>query len=35
MEDDNLLLNIVSEPTPTKSKLTGKKPIVCVVGGFF
>lgn len=29
MEDDNLLLNIISEPLPTKSKFIGKTPVVC------
>lgn len=30
MEDDNLLLNVISEPIPTKTKLIGKKSIVCL-----
>jgi hypothetical protein len=29
MEDNNLLLNIISEPIPTKSRLIGKKSVVC------
>jgi hypothetical protein len=28
MEDNNLLLNIISEPTPTKSKNLGKTSVV-------
>jgi hypothetical protein len=35
MEDNNLLLNIISEPTPTKSKLIGKKSIVCLIIFFY
>ncbi len=28
MEDNNLFLNIISEPTPTKSRLIGKNSVV-------